>query len=147
MPMLNKSLSSPKRTLIRAAGPLAGLALLPLLSSCGNDHWGNCWDCNIQPQQASYGVVSADFNGDGFADVVALNTTFPLMQGSSNLAAYLTAGSAGSFGTAVLTQTNNNPLYIASADINGDGLPDVVTASFFDGSLAVFFNDASAKGT
>ncbi|MGA3156106.1 MAG: VCBS repeat-containing protein, partial [Steroidobacteraceae bacterium] len=145
--MLNKSLSSPKRTLMRAAAPLAGLALLPLLSSCGNDHWGNCWDCNIQPQQASYGVVSADFNGDGFADVVALNTTFPLMQGSSNLAAYLTAGSAGSFGTAVLTQTNNNPLYIASADINGDGLPDVVTASFFDGSLAVFFNDASAKGT
>jgi hypothetical protein len=145
--MLIKSLTSPKRTLMRAAGPLAGLALLPLLSSCGGNHWDNCWSCYGPPQQASYGVVSADFNGDGFADVVEINTTFPLQQGSSNLVAYLTAGTAGGFGTPVLTQTNDNPLYIASGDINGDGLPDVVTASFYDGSLAVFFNDASAKGT
>jgi VCBS repeat protein len=145
--MLTKTLSSPHRSVTRTAGSLAGLALLPLLSSCGGNHWNDCWDCVAQPQQGSYGVVSADFNDDGFADVVALNTTFPLAQGSSNLAAYLTSGTVGSFGTAVLTQTNNNPLYIASADINGDGLPDVVTASFFDGTLAVLFNDASAKGT
>jgi len=50
----------------------AGLALLPLLSSCGGDHWDNCWDCNRPPQQGSAGVVSADFNHDGFADVARL---------------------------------------------------------------------------
>ena len=131
----------------RAGAPLAALALLPLLSSCGGDHWDNCWGCNLTPQQASAGVVSADFNHDGFSDVVALNAAFPLFQGSSNLVSYLSNGAAGTFAAPVMTQTNNNPLFIASADINGDGLPDVVTASFVDGSLAVFFNDASAAGT
>lgn len=141
-----KSLSARKRTVVRLAAPLVGVAVLPLLSSCGGDNW-DCWSCNEQPQQISNGVVSADFNGDGFADVVALNTTLPLAPGSSSLVAYLTNGAAGTFATPVATQSNNNPLYIAAADINGDGLPDVVTASYFDGSLAVFFNNASAMGT
>ena len=150
--MLIKSLAFRHFTVARAPRrhaltALAGLALLPLLSSCGGDHWDNCWDCNRPPQQGSAGVVSADFNHDGFADVVALNAAFPLMQGSSNLVSYLTNGAAGTFAAPVMTQTNNNPLYIASADINGDGLPDVVTASYFDGSLAVYFNDASSAGT
>ena len=141
--------STTARTMVRrAAGPLAALALLPLLSSCGGHRWdNNCWNCDATPNQFSAGVVSADFNHDGFADVVALNTAFPLYQGSSNLVSNLTTGAAGTFGTPVLTQTNNNPLYIASGDINGDGLPDVVTASFLDGTLAVFFNDASSAGT
>jgi hypothetical protein len=144
--MSSKSLTTRKRTVGRLAAPLAALAVVPLLSSCGGDHW-DCWSCNEQPQQVSNGVVSADFNDDGFADVVSLNATFPLAPGSSSIFSYLTNAAAGTFATPVATQTNNNPLYIATADINGDGLPDVVTASFLDGSLAVFFNDASAKGT
>jgi len=38
------------------------------------------------------------------------------------------------------------PLYLASADLNGDGLPDVVSASYDDGSLAVFFNGQEQPG-
>lgn len=150
--MLIKNLAFPhaatdRASLRQAARPLAALALLPLLSSCGGNHWDNCWGCDAMPQQFSAGVVSADFNNDGFSDVVALNAAFPLFQGSSNLVSFLTTGAAGTFAAPVMTATNDNPLFIASADINGDGLPDVVTASFLDGTLAVFFNNATSAGT
>src|SRR2546429_634141 len=66
-----------------------GIALCALLASCddGYDHVGICYSCdNITPQEISKGVVSADFNGDGFADVVALSSIHPGgAPGSSNL--------------------------------------------------------------
>jgi FG-GAP-like repeat len=47
----------------------------------------------------------------------------------------------------VLVADGLEPIYLASADLNGDGLPDVVSASFDDGSLAVYFNDKASPGT
>ena len=53
------------------------IALCAVLASCDDDHHG-CYGCgNVTPTQFSNGVVSADFNADGFADVVALNTVQP----------------------------------------------------------------------
>jgi FG-GAP-like repeat/FG-GAP repeat len=40
-----------------------------------------------------------------------------------------------------------NSLYLASADLNGDGFLDVVSASFDDGALNVFFNNKATPGT
>jgi FG-GAP-like repeat len=113
-----------------------------LLASCGDGHGGH-----ILPREFSSGVVSADFNGDGFADVIALSTVQPPVSGSpSNIKAYLSTA-AGVFAAPVLTADGFNPLYLASADLNGDGLPDVVSASFNDGALNVFFNNKTSPGT
>jgi hypothetical protein len=46
----------------------------------------------------------------------------------------------------VLTPDGDDPLYLASADLNGDKLPDVVSASYSDGTLAVFFNSSQSPG-
>jgi hypothetical protein len=125
--------------------PLA--ILCALLASC-DDHDHRCFGCvNVTPTELSAGVVSADFNGDGFADVVALSTILPPVSASpSNIKTYLSTA-AGVFSAPVATADGLKPLYLAAADLNGDGLMDLVSASFNDGALNVFFNNKTSPGT
>jgi hypothetical protein len=126
----------------------AAIATLGLMAGC-DDHDHCHFGCgNVTPTEYSNGVVAADLNGDGLADVVALSTISPATSGSysSALKTYLATG-GGAFAAPVLTAAGNNPLFLASADLNGDGLMDIVSASYNDGGLAVFINNQSTPGT
>jgi hypothetical protein len=118
-----------------------------LLASC-DDQGHGCFGCgSFTPTEFSAGVVSADFNGDGFADVVEISTVLPPVSASpSNIKAYLSTA-AGIFSAPVATADGFKPLYLAAADLNGDGLMDLVSAGFDDGALNVFFNNKTSPGT
>jgi hypothetical protein len=134
-----------RRPLLRARWwrALLGLAIVPALASCDDDYPRDCYPC-APPFEISLGVVAGDFNANGFTSVIALSTIEPAQSG--NLKVYLSTG-AGAFAAPQFVAAGNEPLYLASADLNGDGLPDVVSASFDDGALAVFFNDKNSPGT
>jgi hypothetical protein len=126
---------------------IAGIALSALLASCHDGYDAPiCYSCNVTPTEFSKGVVTADFNGDGFPDVVAVSSIHPPAPPGSNLKAYLSTA-AGAFAAPTLTADGFDPLFVASADLNGDGLMDVVSASYDDGALAVFFNNNASPGT
>jgi hypothetical protein len=127
--------------------PVLALTLPALLASCGGYDHVDCSNCSVTPVEFSRGVVSADFNGDSFADVVALSSVQPAFTANaSNLKAYLSVA-AGQFAAPTLTADGDNPLYLATADVNGDGLDDLVSASFEDGALSVFLNNKLSPGT
>jgi hypothetical protein len=134
----------PRRS--RPCQVLAGLALLAVLASCDDDN-NYCYNCGITPFEVSQGVVAGDFNGSGFASIVALNSNEPETGAfPDDLKVYLSTA-AGSYASPVYVPDGTEPLYVASADLNGDGLPDVVSASFDDGALAVFLNNKGQPGT
>jgi hypothetical protein len=121
---------------------LLGIAALGLLASCNNYDNGSyvCYGCG-PPTEITWGVVGADLNNDGLADVVALSSVQPPVgPGGSNLKTYLSTA-AGAYAAPVYTPDGVNPLYIASADLDKDNFVDVVSASFYNGALAVFYNN------
>jgi hypothetical protein len=118
------------------------LLLLPVLASCGAD--GDCWDCTLE---VSNGLVAADFSGSGSNSIVATSTVLQYAQvNPGNLKIYLSAA-PGAFGAPTLIPAGDDPLYLATADLNGDRLPDVVSASDDDGRISVFLNETQSPGT
>jgi hypothetical protein len=151
-PLSTAPTAAPVRNRVHGLRPwraLFGIVLLPTLVSCNDGGYDNyCFECGVMPTEVSLGVVTGNFNGSGFASVVALSALEPeLGAASGNLKVYLSTA-AGAFAPPAFVADGNEPLYLASADLSGaSGPPDVVSASFDDSTLAVFFNDKKSPGT
>ncbi len=122
------------------------LASVLALASC-DDHNG-CWNCgNYTPWEQSVGLVAGNFNKNGQTSLVTTSTVIYNPQvNPGNLKTYLSTG-PGAFAAPVLIPNGDDPLFLAAADLNGDSLTDVVSTSYNDGTLAVFFNSAQTPGT
>jgi len=98
---------------------------------------------NYTTEYRASGLAVGDLNGDGKPDVAVACQGLPgspgavsvLLQDPANPGALLPAVNyAGTYG----------PMGVAIADMNGDGLPDLVLA---DGDIVVRFNSATTPGT
>src|SRR5262249_50116772 len=82
-------------------------------------------------------IVTGDFNGDGRLDVAVADYNI----GRGNTVAVLLGRGDGTFKNFVTYQTGAAPEGLATADLNGDGVLDLVTANEFDDSVSVLLGN------
>jgi hypothetical protein len=92
-------------------------------------------------------LVAGNFTQNGHASVIATSTVYYYPQDNPGYLKIYPSTGAGTFAAPVLTPDGDDPLFLASADLTGAGRLDVVSASFDDGTLTVFYNSAQAPGT
>ena len=88
------------------------------------------------------GVAVGDVDGDGKPDIVVVNMGSNTVSVYRNISA---SGSitAGSFATQVNFSTGGSPVYVALADIDRDGKPDIVVTNRGSNTVSVFRNTST----
>jgi hypothetical protein len=81
-------------------------------------------------------IAVADFNKDGNVDMVVTNS-----DGSSQIVTYMGGNGDGTFRAARGIVTGLQTLYLETADVDGDGNPDLIAGSFTNGTLRVLFGN------
>lgn len=107
-----------------------------------NDGTGRFVLCGTNAVGASpISVAAVDVNGDGALDLVTANYGTTIYNGNS--LTVLTNDGQGMFGYNATLPVGVRPYWVAAADINGDGWPDLISANYGDGTLSVLTNDGS----
>ncbi len=91
------------------------------------------------------GIVAMDFNGDGKLDlaVTSSNTNTP----TNYLVTILRGKADGTFTVGNSYPTGNDDFSIAAGDFNGDGIPDLAIANYFDDTVTILLGNGDGSFT
>ncbi len=108
----------------------------------GNGGFGS--NATITVGYAPTFITAADINGDGSIDLITANA-YGNTWGNTNIGTLtiLTNNGSGVFGSNATLLTEGGAGWLAVADINGDGKPDLICANYFASSLTIYTNDGA----
>jgi hypothetical protein len=91
-------------------------------------------------------VAVADVNGDGSLDLICANYGYrggmPGVPGGwLNTLTVLTNNGSGTFSSQATLTVGYGPITVVAADVNGDGLPDLISVNETDNTLTVLTNN------
>jgi hypothetical protein len=93
-----------------------------------------------------YWVTVADVNGDGMPDLIVANYAGP-----STVSVLLNTTAPGattpSFAAQQTFITGSGPVSVTAADVNGDGMPDLIVANYSDNTVSVLLNTTAPGAT
>jgi uncharacterized protein YjdB len=103
---------------------------------------------NITAGAGAVGIYAGDFDGDGKADLVTADANFSTgsFTYTGNTLSVLRNTSGGvtiSFASAVTLSSGSGPLDVVGADIDNDGMQDILCTNLNDGTFSVFRNTSS----
>jgi hypothetical protein len=84
-------------------------------------------------------LAQGDFRGTGIEDLVAVSTDFTGATKPENVFLLLGEGN-GKFAAPLSIAAGPNPYWVAIADYNGDGAPDLVVSDYFSSGLILLLN-------
>jgi hypothetical protein len=84
-------------------------------------------------------LATADFNGDGHADLAVVNK-------NDNTVSIFLGNGDGSFRTRTDYATGVAPVYVATGDFNGDGVLDLAVANNTDDTVSILFGQTGSDG-
>ena len=87
-----------------------------------------------------FSVVAADLNGDGKLDLVSANANTYPGGANGNTLTVLTNNGSGVFGSNATLTVGSGPWWMAAADLNSDGKPDLIAANFKANTVTVLLN-------
>lgn len=91
-----------------------------------------------------YSIATADVNGDGAVDLICANARIGNgNQLGSDTIAILTNNRVGSFALAASIHVGSDPLFVVTADVNGDGWVDVISENWLGNTLSILTNNGS----
>jgi hypothetical protein len=90
-----------------------------------------------------FSVAVADLDGDGVPDVVTANLERAPFTGDD--VSVLLGNGDGSFQAAVSFAAGDEPVFVAVADLDGDGVPDLVTANRDSDDVSVLLGNGDGS--
>ena len=88
-------------------------------------------------------VTAADINGDGKPDLIVANAHDGTVSVLLNMT--VTGSTTAAFGAQQVFAVGNYPYSLTTADINGDGKPDLVIVNLYDDTVSVLLNTTAAR--
>jgi Bacterial Ig domain/FG-GAP-like repeat/FG-GAP repeat len=92
-----------------------------------------------------YSVTMADMNGDGEPDLIVANQSDNTVSILLNTTA--PGASTSSFAPQQTFATGTIPFWVTTADVNGDGEPDLIVTNGGDGTVSVLLNTTTPGAT
>ena len=89
-------------------------------------------------------LAAADFNGDGYPDLVAANVGTAPGNGSVIV---LLNNQNGTFGSPIVSAVGTNPGFVAAGDFNGDHLQDIVVTNQNSGNVSILSGNGAGSFT
>ncbi len=97
--------------------------------------------------QQPYYVASADLNGDGFPDLIAVNSSVNSATGTISVLLNNGKSGNGTFAVAATYTVGRLPYQVAIGDVNGDGYPDLAVTNYGANTVSVLYGSKSGTFT